>query len=77
MEHTNLIAGVQGGGVLRSAHGAADVDPGGDRGGGAPSREPAVESTAVSQPPADLTLLVHQVYQQIKRELEVEKERKG
>ena len=76
MEHTNLVAGDAGGGVLRKAS-AADVDAGDDTGQLAPSQDASVETSHEQGPPADLSLLVNQLYAQIKRELMIERERKG
>jgi len=61
--------------ALRKA--AADVDPGGDSGQEAPSRDSSVESAGLVMPPQDLSILVNQLYAQIKRELMIERERRG
>jgi hypothetical protein len=44
---------------------------------GGEGKETGVEATGVPQPPADMSLLVHQLYSLLKRELKVERERKG
>jgi len=61
--------------ALRKA--AADVDTHGDPGEAAPSRDSGVESAHLSASPQDLSLLVNQLYAQIKRELMIERERRG
>jgi hypothetical protein len=76
MEHTSLVAGAAGGGVLRKAS-AVDTDPGGDQGSTSPSREVTQAEGSVPTAPADLSLLVNQIYAQLKRELLIERERKG
>jgi len=76
METTSLVSGPAGGGVLRKES-VADVDASGDAGRTHVSRAPDVEASSVAAPPADLSLLVNQIYAQIKRELTIEKERKG
>lgn len=76
METTNLVAGVAGGGVLRKLD-AVDADAGGDKGEPGPSRESSSTEAAVPAQPADLSLLVNQIYAQLKRELMIERERKG
>ena len=93
MEHTNLVAGpgnlaaagAPSGGsepparpqeVLYSR--AANVDPGGSDGGSqAPSQSSELESANLPTAPQDLSLLVNQLYAQIKRELTIERERRG
>ncbi len=77
METTNLVAGVAGGGVLRSALDAVDAEPGGDTGQQGSSRESSSTEASVPSQPADLSLLVNQIYAQLKRELMIERERKG
>ncbi|MBX3472601.1 MAG: hypothetical protein KF878_37595, partial [Planctomycetes bacterium] len=76
MEHTSLVAGEAGGGVLRK-HDAVDAEGGGDAGELRPSRESSSAQAAVPAQPADLSLLVNQIYAQLKRELLIERERKG
>ncbi|MCO5167056.1 MAG: hypothetical protein M9894_11905 [Planctomycetes bacterium] len=76
MEHTSLVAGAAGGGVLRK-HDAVDAEGGGDAGELRPAREASSTQAAVPTPPADLSLLVNQIYAQLKRELLIERERKG
>lgn len=76
MTHTHLVAGQAGGRVLKSAA-AADVDPGGSAQTGQAQRDSGVESSHLSTPPQDLSLLVNQLYAQIKRELQIERERRG
>ena len=77
MAHTNLVAGKAGGGVLRKA--VADVDYSEQaKAEAAPSRESGLESShQIGGSPEDLSLLVNQLYRQIKRELTIERERRG
>ncbi|MGE0712984.1 MAG: hypothetical protein AB7T09_33710 [Planctomycetota bacterium] len=90
MEHTNLVAGPGLAAPTRPAGAAAprgqevlykraaDVDPGGaDQQGQSPSQDVSRESAHVATPPQDLSLLVNQLYAQIKRELLIERERRG
>ena len=57
---------------------AADVDPGGTDGGGlATTQSNELESSHLATPPQDLSVLVNQLYSQIKRELMIERERRG
>jgi hypothetical protein len=68
-------AGATGGGLLRKS--AVDADGGGDKGGLVPSREVSTAEADVPKAPADLSILVNQIYAQLKRELLIERERKG
>ena len=80
MQHTNLVSGKSGGQrkkVLRKA--AADT-------GDSAVRDSGVESSHIQSEranpnanvqPRDLSLLVNQLYAQIKRELQIERERRG
>ena len=57
---------------------AADVDPGGaDSGSQGSPQSNDVESSHLATPPQDLSVLVNQLYAQIKRELMIERERRG
>lgn len=57
---------------------AADVDPGGADGGAQASAQANdLESSHLATPPQDLSVLVNQLYAQIKRELMIERERRG
>ena len=78
MTHTNLVSGSsKTGKVLRSSMDAADVDPIPSNEAGQAPRDPHVESSTVPTAPMNLSLLVNQLYNQIKRELRIERERRG
>ena len=68
--------GSAGGGLLLRSD-AVDVDPGGDKGQLVGSKDPGAESAHLATPPQDLSILVNQLYSQIKRELTIERERRG
>ncbi|RMG08568.1 MAG: hypothetical protein D6731_21620, partial [Planctomycetota bacterium] len=76
MIHTRVVGAGKGGEVLRKA--AADVDVGGDQGQtGQAQRDSGLETSHQPTPPQDLSVLVNQLYAEIKRELIIERERRG
>jgi hypothetical protein len=74
MEHTSLVAGGAGGGILRKA--SADVDPD-PQTANQQKTQTTAEGATETGPPQDLSLLVNQLYSELKRELMIERERRG
>ena len=74
MTHTKLVTG---GKVLRGSLDSADVDPIPSNEAGQAPWDGRVEASAQPSQPLNLSLLVNQLYAQIKRELQIERERRG